>query len=445
MPPLNDKPPSTGKAYWRSLDDLAETAEFRELVRNEFPAFADRLDTAHTRRSFLKLMGASTALAGLAACRWPVEEIVPFAHRPEGFVPGATSRYATSVERSGVAMGLLVTSVDGRPIKIEGNPNHPSSLGATSAIDQACILDLYDPDRSRDVIRSDGSTGRTSTWEEFAEAIAPRLDELATREGRGLHVLAGASSSPSLASMRARLAKRFPGMKWHEYEPTAADAPREGARLAFGRPYRVQPVLDEARVIVSLDEDLFLAHPAAVKLARDFARARAADEGRMNRLYVVESTYTVTGSMADQRIAVPASVVPAMAGVIAAELFLRMGVALPEGFEELRPTLDRMLQYPLRSDTHQPIVRDLIHHRGRSLIVAGPRQPAEVHALVHLLNAALGNAGRTVRYTLEPGAERGTAIDEIRTLADDMQAGAVDVLLVLGGNPVFDAPVDIEL
>ncbi|MDX1389171.1 MAG: TAT-variant-translocated molybdopterin oxidoreductase, partial [Acidobacteriota bacterium] len=444
MPPLNKQPPARGKTYWRSLDDLAETPELRELVRNEFPAFEDRLDTAHTRRTFLKLMGASTALAGLAACRWPVEEIVPFAHRPEGYVPGTTRRYATSIERSGVATGLLVTSYDGRPIKIEGNPNHPSSLGATSAIDQASILDLYDPDRSRTVFRSDGSGRVESTWAAFAEALGPRLDAIAAREGRGLHVLAGESSSRSLASMRERLARRFPGMRWHTYEPTAADGPREGARHAFGEPYRVQPDLEEARVIVSLDEDLLLTHPSAVRFARDYSRGRAIDEGRINRLYVVESTYTVTGTMADQRLAVPAAMAPAVAGWIAAELFLRMGLALPAGFEGLRPTLDRMLQHPLRSDKHQAMARDLMHHRGRSLIVAGPRQPAEVHALVHLLNAALGNAGRTVHYTPEPGADRGAGVDEIRALAEEMQAGVVDVLLILGGNPVFDAPVDIE-
>ena len=146
MSPVND---NKGKAYWRSLDDLAETPEFLELVRNEFPSFADEMSSPQSRRRFLKLMGASTAFAGFVACRWPVEEVVPFAHRPAGFVPGSTTRYATSLERGGVATGLLVTSYDGRPIKIEGNPNHPYSLGATSALDQACILDLYDPDRTR--------------------------------------------------------------------------------------------------------------------------------------------------------------------------------------------------------------------------------------------------------------------------------------------------------
>jgi MoCo/4Fe-4S cofactor protein with predicted Tat translocation signal len=183
--------PPTGKEYWRSLDDLADSPQLRELLEREFPTFLDDVLTPASRRQFLKIMGASVALAGMTACRWPKEEIVPFAYRPEGVIPGVPRRYATAFERGGAALGLLVTSLDGRPIKVEGNPAHPASLGATDAFAQALVLELYDPDRSRGV---ESGAGSASTWDELIASLAARMPALRAAQGRGLAVLARPSS-----------------------------------------------------------------------------------------------------------------------------------------------------------------------------------------------------------------------------------------------------------
>jgi MoCo/4Fe-4S cofactor protein with predicted Tat translocation signal len=435
---------AAGIEHWRSLDELTDTPEFRAFVEREFPLLADEMTAPSTRRSFLKVMGASMALAGLTACRWPTERIVPFASRPEGHVPGVAERYATAMEILGVATGLLVTSYEGRPIKIEGNPMHPGSLGATGAVAQASLLDLYDPDRSRMVVRTEGGREIRAGWEDFTEFSRGHFGALGARRGEGLRVLAESSSSPTLEALRARFLKTFPKAVWHEYEPFSRDAERQGAALAFGRAYRTQVSLERAKVIVCLDADLLHEHPAAVRLAREFAKGRRADDGTMCRLWSVESRHSLTGSVSDHRLAVPSGLVPVVAGRIAAELFLRRGMALPAGFEEILPALRKCLDHPWVPAETETIVEDLLAHRAASLLVAGPSQPAEVHALVHVVNAALGNSGVTVTCTPEPAPERPTHLEAIRTLAADIEAGQVDTLLVLGGNPAFDAPADLR-
>ena len=244
-----------GMAYWRSLDELEQTAEFREAVGREFPNDDwDRLPPA-TRRQFLKVMGASLALAGLTACRWPKEEIVPFAHRPEGRTPGVPQRFATSMEIDGVALGMLVTSFDGRPIKAEGNPLHPDSLGALSAVAQAEILQLYDPDRSRRLLLREGGQQYVKDWNEF-ESLAGGLFS-----GAGAAVLAGAFSSPTLGALRERFLTAHPEARWYEYEPISRDNEREGTRLVFGSMVRIHPHLGGAEVVACFDADPLLDHP----------------------------------------------------------------------------------------------------------------------------------------------------------------------------------------
>ncbi|MBN1490733.1 MAG: TAT-variant-translocated molybdopterin oxidoreductase, partial [Phycisphaerae bacterium] len=284
-----------GPAYWRSLDELADTPAFRAFVEREFPAGATEWLSGPSRRQFLKVMGASFALAGLAACRWPEERIVPHVHRPEGHMPGVPERYATAMERSGVATGFLVTSYDGRPIKVEGNPLHPDSRGATDAPAQASILELYDPDRSQRVVRRDGGQRIVSGWEDFVAFAQAHFSELKTRQGDGLAILSEATASPSAAAMRARLGEVLPKASWYEFEPVSRDNERAGTRLAFGEPLRMHLALDEAAVIACFDADLLLRHPAAVGYTRDFAKGRAGcDEGRMSRLYVAESSFSLT-------------------------------------------------------------------------------------------------------------------------------------------------------
>ena len=429
MPPLTRG--RTGQAYWRSLDELADTPEFREFVEHEFPSFSGELLASPSRRQFLKVMGASLALAGMTGCRWPKETIVPQAKRPPGRAPGVPVRYATAFELGGVATGLLVTSYDGRPVKIEGNELHPFSRGATDAIAQAGVLELYDPDRSRRVVRRDSAGDHEADWHAFERFAGPHFAELRQSQGAGLYVLSEASASPSLAEMRARLLAAFPQAKWVEYEPLSRDNEHEGARLAFGRRYRTHLHFEKADVVVSLDADFLLNHPTAVANTRDFARRRAGENGGMNRVYVIESDFTITGSKADHRYAVRSSAIVDLARKLLAEIGggAEPAASRPTGLDHVR--IDQ-------------IARDLTAHRARGLVVVGANQPPIVHAIGHAINSKLGNVGATVTYTDEPDADRPTHVDAIGELCERMSAGDVNTLLVLGGNPVYDAPADVE-
>ncbi len=389
-------------------------------------------------------MGASIALAGLAGCRWPQETILPFASRPDGYVPGAAKRYATCLELAGVAVPLLVTTVDGRPIKVEGNPDHPCSLGAADVFAQASVLELYDPDRSRAPVQRAGGQRVTRVRADFDAFARDHFAALRRAGGAGLAVLSEATSSPTVAALRARLRELCPAATWYEYEPLSRDAERDGAGAAFGRPARLAPALDRARVIVDLDADLLGAHPAALRNARLFAQGRRPDaHGAMNRLYVVESAFSPTGTMADHRYVTPSRLVQVVAARLAAELFLNLGLPLPAGAEGLRPVLAPFLKHPHAAPYVPAMARDLLAHRGAGLVAAGAAQPAAVHALVATLNAALGNVGATAVYLPDPDdATRPPHMEAIADLADALDTGKVDTLVILGGNPAFDAPVD---
>jgi MoCo/4Fe-4S cofactor protein with predicted Tat translocation signal len=428
------------KRYWRSLDEIRETPEFRTLVEREFPGRTWETLAPATRRQFLKVMGASIALAGLAGCRWPVEKIVPFA-RPAGYTPGSPLQFTTAMETGGVAQGLLVTSYDGRPIKIEGNPNHPHSRGASDSFAQASVLELYDPSRSRSVVRRDGGRRSLTDWDAFESFARDRFGTIRRNGGAGLRVLSEATSSPSTLSMRDLFIQTFPQARWVEYEPISRDNERAGSTLAFGRPYRTHMDLEKADVIVCLDADILMTHPASIRHARDFAAGRRADDGGMNRLYVIEATHSVTGSVADHRFPVSQGSIPHVLGRLAGELY-RQGLAGPEGrvpsemdfFSGPHPA------YPFLRN----IAEDLLRNRGKGVIVTGPRVPAEIHALVHLLNDLLGNVGSTVHYTAEPDPDRPSHVQAIQSLADEIRSGRVETLLILGGNPAYDAPADVE-
>jgi molybdopterin-containing oxidoreductase family iron-sulfur binding subunit len=402
------------------------------MVAREYPNEPWEALPPSTRRQFLKVMGASLALAGLAGCRYPREEIVPFA-RPAGYTPGVPLQYATAMELGGAASGLLVTSYDGRPIKIEGNPDHSMNLGAADAVTQASILGLYDPSRSRAVVQRQGGQKLAPGWRGFLEFARAPFGELRGRGGRGLHILSEASGSVSLDGMRTRLLAAYPLAVWHEYEPLSWDTERTGTAMAFGRPMRPHYAFEECDVIVCLDADPISDHPAAVRYARDFAEGRRrADSGSMNRLYSVESVFSVTGTVADHRYPVQSKQILTVAGQLAQAI-------LPDG-----GALGRYAESTFRPRFVESIVRDLMAHRGRCAVVAGPRQPAEVHALVHLMNSALGNVGATVVYSADPRPDRPSHVDAISALTEAMRAGSVDALVILGGNPVYDAPADLD-
>ena len=443
MPPVDPNAPK----HWRSLDELARTPETREIAAREFLEMLPEELPVATRRRFLQIAGASLALAGTAGCtnptwpRWPKAKILPYAYRPEGQVDGTPQFFASSMQIDGVARPLLVKSYDGRPIKIEGNPDHPMSRGGADLASQAAVLSLYDPDRSRGVVRFENGTETESSWDEFLAGMEPVLEALRRAEGAGLRILAEPSSSAPLAAVRARFAAAFPKAIWHEWTSLTRDAGREGARLAFGRPLRTRYRLENADVIVSLDDDFLLDHPAAVPQARAFAARRHAENDSMARLYMVESQLSITGTNADVRLPLRCAEVPAFAAALAARL-LEAGVELPPAAAAIARGA------PDVAETHRAMLdamaHDLAGHRGHGLVAVGPAQPPPVHALAHAMNVALGNAGSTVDWTEEPDAGRASHLESIRALASAMSSGLVDTVLVLGGNPVYDAPADCD-
>jgi molybdopterin-containing oxidoreductase family iron-sulfur binding subunit len=443
MPPLVRK--AAGRTLWRSLDDLAGDPAYRALVEREFPEHADEM-LAPSRRDFLRLMGASVALAGMTACRrWPAETIVPFAHLPEGYVPGSTLRYATSFDLGGAATGLLVTSYDGRPIKVEGNPSHPSSLGATDPYAQATVLQLYDPDRSTGIVeRARGSEPVSRERDAFTAWAGPHFAALKANGGSGLRILAEPSSAPTLSDLKARLKTALPKAVWVEWDPLTRDAAREGATLAFGRPLRAHLAVDKADVIAAFDADILFDDPAALANARAFARRRRAKDGTMNRLYAVEAAYSLTGGAADHRIPVTSALIPVALGRLAAQL-ISAGVTLPAGTDGIRDAVSRFASHPYDDPRIGALAKDLLKAGGRGAIVVGPRQPAAAHALAHVMNAALGNVGAAVWYSEDPEPDRASHGVAIGKLAADIGAGLVDTLVVIGGNPAFDAPADLDL
>src|SRR5687767_2136469 len=421
-----------GPQFWRSLEELAATPEFEELLHREFPRQAAEWPGGHgadtesadglSRRRFLQLSSASLALAGLTACtRQPLEKIVPYVKQPEELIPGVPLYFASAATFGGYAMGVLVESHMGRPTKIEGNPEHPSSLGATDALTQAEILGLYDPDRSQVITHLNG----IATWQAFQEAIGRVLAAQKGLGGEGVRLLTGAIGSPALADQIQKFLAQYPRARWHVWEPAGRGNAEAGALAAFGQSAEAHYDLAKAEVILALESDFLTQGPGCVRYARDFADRRRLLAGAraMNRLYAVESTPTLTGAMADHRLALA----PSEIGALLVELAAALGAGGAGGAAAVAtaaPGADRARWVAA-------VARDLQAHRGRSLVVAGDALPAAAHALVHALNGALGNAGSTVLYT-EPITARPADGASLAELAADLRAGKVDLLLCLG-------------
>jgi len=400
-----------GPEYWRSLESLPRE-DFEQVVETEFPAGALALERGVDRRDFVKLMGASMALGGLAACNRPAEKIVPYVRQPENLIPGQPIFFASAMPISGYAHGVLVESHMGRPTKIEGNPDHPSSLGATNSWMQASILGLYDPDRSQ-VVRH---LGEISTWSEFLATLAPAI------KGGGVRLLTQTITSPTLGAQIQQFLAQSPGAKWHQWEPAGGQNVREGLRLAFGGYVNAVYHFDKANVVVSLDSDVLERGPGHLRYARDFSSRRKVRKGTtsINRLYAIESGPTGTGSIADHRLAVRPSQIEAYARAIAGS-----GSA------------------PDHADWIAALVRDLQKNRGASIVVAGDEQPPAVHAIAMAINQALGNIGSTITITDPVEVAPVNQLDSLKQLVADMNAGAVKTLIILGGNPAYDAPTDV--
>ncbi len=435
------------RPFWRSREERDDGPPFEEAVGREFPDDASAWDDPVTRRQFLSLMGGSLALAGLSGCgRAPRQQIVPYVRQPEGVTQGRPLFFATAMTVGGYATGLLVESHMGRPTKIEGNPDHPASLGATDAFAQASILTLYDPARSRSVRH----LGRPSTWVSAVEVLQKLRRDLAGGKGEGIHILTGSVTSPTLARQLATLFGEGSRVRWHQYEPAGRDNARAGARLVFDADRHAVYSFDEADVVVALDGDFLSCGPGHLRYTHDFTTARrravALNAAKMSRLYVVEATPTPTGLYADHRLPLQAHRVQAFAAALSAELAGRLrgqagadavrllsqrgGAGLPEAAAKWAAAVARDLAREGRP--------------GRTLILVGDQQPPAVHALVHAMNRSLGNVNKTVRYT-RPVEERSEDQGEsLRELVEAMRGKKVKALIVLESNPDYDAPVDLD-
>jgi len=422
-----------GRHFWRGLEELAGTQDYTDSLDHEFPrdpAKETREPGGITRRDALKWMGASAAFAGLTACtKLPAEKIVPYVNPPEEIIPGKPLFYASTMPFDGFGTGVVVESHMGRPTKIEGNPDHPASLGAADLFAQASILNLYDPDRSKVVLAS----GQIGSWSDFLAVGDKTRQKYLANKGAGLRLLTETITSPTLADQLHTLLTQFPLAKWHQYEPCGRDTVRQGARLAFGEYVNTLYRFDRADVILSLDADFLCYGPGSVRYARDFSDRRrvTGPDSTMNRLYVAESMLSSTGAMADHRLRLRSSDVETLARAVAAGLGVK-GVA-PAGALPGVP-----------AGWIPAVVRDLQAHRGASLVIAGEYQPPAVHALAHAINDALGNAGKTIVYTAPVEVEPTNQMQSLGGLAADIRAGQVETLVMVGGNPLYNAPPDLD-
>ena len=420
-----------GREFWQSLEELAGSEEFEELLHREFPRHASEWDEGTDRRGFLKLMGASLALAGLTGCSYqPPESIVPYVREPEGVVPGKALYFATAMPFPGGAAPLLVSSYMGRPTKIEGNDLHPASLGAADVFSQASVLNLYDPDRSETII----NRGEVRTYTAFLGEILTALEGQRAKQGAGLRFLTETVTSPTLGAQMREVLARFPAARWHQWEPAGGNNGRMGVRQATGG--FATPVYNFAAAdrVVSLDSNFLECGPGSLRYARDFASRRRVTDGDTReqcRLYAFETTPSNTGYFADNRVALKPSQFADYARGLAAAVGAS-GPALSGGAAVADERINR-------------IAEDLKAHAGACVVVAGDEQSPEIHALAHAMNAALGAVGRTVTY-LDPVEENPTdQLEDLRALVRDIDSGAVDILVVVGGNPVYTTPADLKL
>jgi MoCo/4Fe-4S cofactor protein with predicted Tat translocation signal len=423
------------RPMWRTLTEHADDPAFAEFLHNEFPSQIEAITDPVARRTFLKLMGASLALAGFNACtRQPAEKIVPYVRQPEEIIPGRPLFFATAMTVGGVATGLLVESHEGRPTKIEGNPLHPGSLGAADVYAQASVLGLYDPDRAQTLT----NLGDIRPWSAFLGAMRAAVTAQQPLAGAGIRILTESVSSPTLAAQIRDILKRFPSAKWHQWDPSSRDNARAGSKLAFGQYVDAQYRFDQADVVVALDADFLSCGPGSLRYSRDFAaRRRPEDAAHMNRLYAIESMPTPTGARADHRLSLKASHVEAAARQLASRIGAGANGAQDSGpADALNAAQTKFID---------AVARDLQAHRGRSLVIAGDGQPAAVHALAHVINQSLGNVGATLVYTDPVEAEPVDQLASLRDLVGEMNAGHVDLLLIVGGNPVFTAPADLKV
>ena len=445
--------------YWRSAADLEGSPEFLEALHREFPdgvADGPGLSDPVSRRKFLGVVAASAALTTMASCRKPKQKILTYNQRPEGLMPGIPQHYATALDVGGQGVGVLVRSNDGRPTKIEGNPSHPASLGGTTAQLQAEILNLYDPGRSRHVLKdgqphahdqADPDHHGEDTVEPYRLADFMAFwgrdgAQLQARGGEGVRFLLPPAASPSLQRMLQTVRSTWPSAVIHQWAPFARENEAAGSRMAYGSALETHYSLDQARVVVSFDRDFLGADADAIRSAKRFAvkRRPGADARDMSRVYVVESAFSITGGNADHRFRLAPSRVAAAVMALGAEL----GVGDAALQNALQPYASTEFQHKGKNWI-RAVAKDLQANAGQSCVLAGAGQPPVVHAVVHAINQKLGNVGETVTHTaMDAAFDSGASTASLRDLVSAMTAGSVDTLVVLGGNPVYDAPADLD-
>ena len=412
-----------GRSYWRSLEELADSPEFNDYLHREFPVQASELNDPAGRRTFLKLMGASLALAGVGACtRQPPQKLIPYIRQPEELIPGRPMFFATAMPMGGYAYPLLAENHMGRPTKLEGNPEHPASLGATDVFGQASILNLYDPDRSRTIM----GRGEVKTWSGFMTALQAAMNTQRGISGAGIRLLTEPISSPSLLEQIQQLLTDFPEAKWHQWDPVFGTV--QGGAADFAPIYS----LKDADVIVSLDADFLGTGAGQLRYSKDFGSRRkiGTPKDEQNRLYVAEAVPTITGAKAEHRIAVQAQHIHALAAVMATAVGVAgvPGGSLPEHITAFA----------------KAAAADLVAHKGKSVVIASDRQPAAIQILARAINDALGNTGATVHYSAPITASPADGAASLTELVSQMNAGKVDLLLIIDTNPVFTAPANLK-
>jgi len=422
---------------WRSPEEWADTPEFRQMLTQEFPDDVEVWTDPVSRRHFLSIMGASLALAGVNGCSprpMSPQKILPYTTQPQGMVLGVPNQFSSAIMLNGVAAGVRVTSHEGRPTKIEGNPLHPGSLGSTDVFSQAAILELYDPDRSQALLH----VGAPSSWDIATSTFKGDLEKLKAGKPANIRILSGTVTSPTLAEQIGKFSTRY-GAKWIQYEPISRDDVSAGARLAFGTD--LTPIYDftKADIVVALDSDFQTAGPGAVRYSRDFASRRKIREAKsdgvsateMSRLYSVEPMLTSTGAVADHRLPLKAIDIENFTRALAKKLDVAGTPAASALSEYATKWLDGL-------------AKDLESRKGKSIVVAGDHQPAAVHALVHAINAHLGNLGQTVSLIEPIEAKPSEQLKDLAGLVNEMGEGKVDLLFIIESNPVFDAPVELK-
>ncbi|HEX3151871.1 MAG TPA: TAT-variant-translocated molybdopterin oxidoreductase [Gemmataceae bacterium] len=430
--------PAGDTELWSGLEEWAGTPEFRDMLHREFPEDATAWTDPVSRRTFLTLAGATAALAGVGCSPRMAsrEKIYPYTRQPAEMTPGLPLFFATGFTLNGITTGVLAKSREGRPIKLEGNPTHPGSLGGIDSVAQASLLNLYDPDRSRQILNKKNNP---TAWEAMVGELKSAVGRMKA-DGKAIRILTETINSPTMGAVLTEFERTYPTAKVVQWEPAGRDNVREGAKLAFGEPVNIIYDFTKALRVVALDSDFLVSDRSSTRYARDFNQLRRTHlkegdrvpaENELNRLYAVESMLTATGAVADHRLPIRSADVEGFARALAAAV----GLTLPGS----APTVSADQQKWVAA-----IAKDLQAYKGKSAVIAGDHQSPAVHAIAHAINGALGNVGATVLVTAPIEVRPSSPAADLKTLVAEMNAGSVGALFILGGNPIYTAPTDLK-